>query len=69
MPEAAVNENADVVAREYDIWLTWKLTRMQAIPEAMFVQQLPDLHLGRCVAATNGGHHARPDLFTDYVHD
>lgn len=69
MPEAAVNENADVVARKYDVWLTWKLSGMQAIPEAMPMQELSDLHLGRCVAATYGGHHARSYLFTDYVHD
>jgi hypothetical protein len=42
---------------------------MQPISEAVFVQQLSDLHLGRCVTATYGGHHARPHLFTDYVHD
>jgi hypothetical protein len=69
VPEAAMNENADVVARKHYVWPTWKLPRVQSIPEAMPMQQLPDLQLGRCIAAANSGHHARPDLFADYVHD
>jgi hypothetical protein len=69
VPEAAMNENADVVARKYYVWPTWKLPRVQSIPEAMPMEQLPDLHLGRCIAAADSGHHPRPDFFTDYIHD
>lgn len=69
VPEAALNENADFVTGKHHVWPTWKLSRMQSIPEAMPMQQLPDLHLGSCIAAANSGHHARPDFFTDYVHD
>jgi hypothetical protein len=69
VPKAAMNKNADVVARKHDVWLTWKLPRMQSIPEAVPMQQLTDLHFGRCIAAANSGHHPRPDFFTDYVHD
>jgi hypothetical protein len=69
VPETAMNENADVVAGKHHVWPTWKLPRMQSIPEAMPMEQLPDLHLGRCIASANSGHHPRPDLFTDYIHD
>ena len=69
MPEAAMNEYADPVARKHYIGSPWKLPRMQAIPEAMSVQQLPDLHLRGCIAAADAGHHARPDFFADYVHE
>jgi hypothetical protein len=69
MPEAAMNENADVVARKHYVWPTRKPPRMQSKPEAMPMEQLPDLHLGRCIAAADSGHHPRPDFFTDYIHD
>ncbi|MOA66229.1 hypothetical protein D3C78_1929110 [compost metagenome] len=64
-----MDENAKVVASKYDVWPTWKLPRMQSIPEAMLMQQAPDLHLGGCIAAANTGHHPRSDFFTDYVHE
>jgi hypothetical protein len=69
VPKAAVNKNTEVVARKHDVWFAWKLPRMQAISETMPVQQLPDLHFGRCITAANTGHHPRSDFFTDYVHD
>lgn len=46
VPEASMNENADVVARKHNVWPTWKIPRVQSIPEAMLMQQLPDLQLG-----------------------
>lgn len=69
VPEAAMDENAKVVARKHHVWPTWELSKMKSIPEAMPMQQLPDLHLGERITAANSSHHARPDFFTDYVHD
>lgn len=69
MPETAMDENAEFIARKYDVWPTRERPTMQSIPEAMPMQQLPYLHFGRCITAANAGHHPRPDFFTDYVHE
>jgi hypothetical protein len=42
---------------------------VQAIPEAMPVQQPSDPHLRGRIAAADASHHARPDFTADYVHD
>lgn len=69
VPEAALNENAELVTWKHHVWPTRKLSRVQSIPEAMPMQQLPYLQFGRCITAANAGHHPRPDFFTDYVHE
>ena len=42
---------------------------MQAVPEPMPMQQLPNFHLRRGIAASYTSHHARPDFFAHYVHE
>lgn len=69
VPETPVNEYADAVAGENHIGSARKLPRMQAIPEAVPMQQSPNLHFRQRVATANPGHHARPDFFADYIHD
>ncbi|BBH35642.1 putative uncharacterized protein [Pseudomonas sp. St290] len=64
-----MNEDADTVTREYDIGFAWKISLMQAIPEALPMKQLPDLHLWQCIAAADARHHSRPDFSADYVHE
>ena len=69
VPEATMNEDADTMTREYDIGFAWKISLMQAIPEALPVKQFPDLHLWQCIAAADARHHSRPDFSADYVHE
>lgn len=69
VPETAMNEYADAVAGEHQIGSSRKLPRMQTIPEAVPMQQSPNLHFRQRVATANPGHHARPDFFADYIHD
>ncbi len=69
MPKAAMNENADPMARQHHIGLSRKIFSMQAIPEAMPMQQLPNLYFRGRIAAADASHHARPDFFANYIHD
>jgi len=69
VPEATMNEDTDMVTREYDIGVAWKISLVQAIPEALSMKQLPDLHLWQCIAAADARHHSRSDFSTDYVHE
>lgn len=69
MPEAAMNKDADPMARKHHIGFPRKIFLVQAIPEAMPMQQPPDPHLRGRVAAADASHHARPDFTADYVHD
>lgn len=68
VPVASVNEYADLVTSKHYVWSSRKAAMVQPIPEAMPMQQLPDFHLRRCIAAADASHHARPDFFADYVH-
>lgn len=69
VPEATMNEDAYPVTSQHYIGFAWKILLVQAIPEAMPMQQTPDLDFRRCIATTNASHHARPDFFADYVHE
>lgn len=69
VPEATMNEDADTITREHDIGFAGKISLMQAIPEALPMKQLPDLHLWQCIAAADARHHSRPDFSADYVHE
>lgn len=69
VPKAAVNENADPIPRQHHIGFPWKILSVQAIPEAMPMEQPPNRHLRRRIAAADASHHARPDFFANYVHD
>lgn len=69
VPKAAVNKNADLMARQHHIGFSWKIFSVQAIPEAMPMQQPPNLHFRGSIAAADASHHARPDFFANYVHD
>lgn len=69
MPEAAMNEYADPMARKHHIGFSREIFWVQAIPEAMPMQQPPNLHLRGSIAAADASHHARPDFTANYVHD
>lgn len=69
VPKAAMNENADPMARQHHIGFPWKILSVQTIPEAMPMQQPPNLHFRGRIAAADASHHARPDFFANYVHD
>lgn len=69
VPEAAVNENAKPVTGKHQIRPPRKPLLVEAISEAMPMQQSPYLHFRSCVAAANARHHARPDFFADDVHE
>lgn len=64
-----MNEDADIVTTEYDIGFAWKISLMQAIPEALPMKQLPDFYLWQCISAADSRHHSRPDFSADYVHE
>lgn len=63
-----MNKDADTMTSEYEIGSAGKISLMQAIPEALSMKQLPDLHFRRCVATADARHHSRPDFSADYVH-
>lgn len=69
VPEAAMNKNADPIAREHKIRPSRKILLMKAVSEALPVQHASYLHFRRRVAAPDARHHARPDFLTDYVHE
>lgn len=63
-----MNKDTDTMTSEYEIGSAGKISLMQAIPEALSMKQLPDLHFWRCIATAYARHHSRPDFSADYVH-
>jgi len=61
-------ENTEPVTRKHQVRPSRQISLVQAIPEAIPMQQTPNRHFRRRVAAANASHHARPDFFADYVH-
>jgi hypothetical protein len=62
MPEAAVHENRDVVARKDYVWSDPSASRLDeeilAEAEPLGVKERAEPHLRSCIALTVGSHHS-----------
>jgi len=67
MPETSMNEHDRPPARQYDVGPTGKVSHVQAIPQALAMQEAAHEQLGPCIASLNGSHHSRPRFGVDDV--
>lgn len=58
MPETSVNKYHASQSREDEVWRSWEVSAMNAIPIAERVNSPPNNHLGDSVFASDRAHHS-----------
>ena len=61
-------ENADLQARNNDVWFACKVLTVDSVPVTSAVQESSDDHFGSCVLAADGGHHLGAHSSINRVH-
>jgi hypothetical protein len=67
VPEAAVNENHDLVFREYQVWPPREPPVLKAKAESSSMQQASQKAFWLRMSTANTGHHPGPRCCVDYV--
>ena len=66
MPEAAVNQDGEPVARQYNVGAPRKVLSVEPEAEAHLVEHAPDGSLGQGVPSPDRAHHAASHLGRDF---
>jgi hypothetical protein len=68
MPEAAIDENGDLVLFDDNIGPTWQTPVMQAKPQPTSVESPADPNFRLRILPADALHHAGPGCAVDYIH-